>query len=70
MDNDFEDDFCDNSHHINSIMNNNKKSLCNIFKVAENAINKKKRPTYLCREKTKLLSPTMLVRTQSKITRV
>ena len=53
------------------LWNRDENSSCNIFKVAENAINKKKRPTYLCRvkEKDKLLSPTTSVRTKSKITR-
>jgi len=53
------------------LWNRDENSSCNIFKVADCAINKKKRPTYLCRvkEKDKHLSPTTSVRTQSKITR-
>ena len=52
------------------LWNRDENSSCNIFKVAENAINKKKRPVYLCRDKNKLLSPVASTRTQSKITRV
>jgi len=52
------------------LWNRDENSSCNIFKIAENAINKKTRPTYLCRVKEKLVSPVTSAVAQPKITRV
>ena len=51
------------------LWNRDENSSCNIFKVAEYAINKKKRPKYLCRTNEKHLSLVTSTVAQPKITR-
>lgn len=51
------------------LWNRDENSSCNIFKVVEYAINKKKRPKYLCRINEKHLSLVTSTVAQPKITR-